>query len=171
MGLWYWCFLRSKSFDFDVKGMVFELNPALNRADCGVRTLFTKFDHLSHQSRSFYPRIKPKNPGTRILHTYIQYIRIYKSHVHTYTCMHTNHTCLLVYMSYVHAYVHTYLNAFLFRIYFCLNLLPEPVSSEAISPDGATEVKEGQLNDDATKQPATEVSEARPVSWFELCSE
>lgn len=47
--------------------MVFELNPTLNRADCGVRALFTKFDHLSYQSKSFYPRIKLKNPGIRIL--------------------------------------------------------------------------------------------------------
>jgi cancer susceptibility candidate protein 1 len=51
---------RIKTYEFVEKGLFFELPKILTLSDCVIRALFTKFDHYSPHSASFYPQIKKK---------------------------------------------------------------------------------------------------------------
>lgn len=53
-------FNRIKSFEFAEKGFKFEIPRILTLSDCAFRILFTKYDHFSAKSKSYYPRRKKK---------------------------------------------------------------------------------------------------------------
>ena len=42
------------------KGFKFDIPRILTLSDCAFRILFTKYDHFSAKSKSFYPRKKKK---------------------------------------------------------------------------------------------------------------
>ncbi|KAK2146360.1 hypothetical protein LSH36_614g02029 [Paralvinella palmiformis] len=49
---------RIKSHEFEGTGFTFEIPRILTLTDCGVRVLFTKYDHFSEHSISYEPRYK-----------------------------------------------------------------------------------------------------------------
>jgi len=49
---------RIKSHTFEELGFTFEIPKVLSLTDCGVRLLFTKYDHFSEHSISYEPRFK-----------------------------------------------------------------------------------------------------------------
>ncbi len=63
------CFVfRIRSFEFEEKGFTFEIPKQLALSDCAYRVLFTKYDHLSPQCRTFTHRKKTKKEGKNKLH-------------------------------------------------------------------------------------------------------
>lgn len=65
----YTFYFRIKSFEFPNSEISFDIPKLLTLTDCGYRCLITRFDHLSHLSKSFTPRKKvvevevPPEPG------------------------------------------------------------------------------------------------------------
>ena len=56
------CACRIRSFDFEEKGIQFDIPKVLALTDCAFRILFTKYDHHSVQCLSYKPRRKEKVP-------------------------------------------------------------------------------------------------------------
>ncbi|XP_073245123.1 dynein axonemal intermediate chain 7-like [Porites lutea] len=53
---------RVKSFSFEKMGLTMEIPKVLAVGNVAVRIMFTKYDHLSPLSKSFYPKLKVKPP-------------------------------------------------------------------------------------------------------------
>ena len=55
-------FCRVKSFSFEKMGLTMEIPKVLAVGNVAVRIMYTKYDHLSPLSKSFYPKFKVKPP-------------------------------------------------------------------------------------------------------------
>ena len=53
---------RVKSFSFEKMGFTMEIPRVLAVGNVAVRVMYTRYDHLSPLSKSFYPKIKAKPP-------------------------------------------------------------------------------------------------------------
>lgn len=53
---------RVKSFSFEKMGFTMEIPRVLAIGNVAFRVMYTKYDHLSPLSKSFYPKIKAKPP-------------------------------------------------------------------------------------------------------------
>ena len=75
---------RIKSFEFAEKGFKFDIPRMMTLSDCAFRILFTKYDHFSAKSKSYYPRRKKKEgiaiamifPNNQFLVTVISFLAI-----------------------------------------------------------------------------------------------
>lgn len=54
--------LRVKSFSFEKMGFTMEIPRVISIGNVAVRVMYTKYDHLSPLSKSFYPKVKVKPP-------------------------------------------------------------------------------------------------------------
>lgn len=51
-----------KSFSFEKMGLTMEIPRVVAIGNVAIRVMYTKYDHLSPLSKSFYPKIKVKPP-------------------------------------------------------------------------------------------------------------